>query len=185
MLKTPAGYSRGGARAAFPVVARSGDTDWSSSRNMARSSHDPRFIMQRQLTESEALSRRLKGSEVSQVVIESQTRLRVQFSDGSILTASAGSDGLSVQVASAPPVDRNRAKRPTRRQFEYLAFIARYIQRFGRAPAEADIQRHFLVSAPSVNQMMQMLERRGFITREPGVARSTRLCLDVTTLDGV
>jgi hypothetical protein len=27
-----------------------------------------------------------------------------------------------------------------------------------------------------VNQMMQTLERRGFITREPGVARSIRLC---------
>jgi repressor LexA len=139
--------------------------------------------MKKRLAESESLSRRLKGREVSQVVIESQARLRLQFSDGSILTASAGPDGLSVHVASAPPVDRDGPKRPTRRQFEYLAYISRYIERFGRAPAEADIQRHLLVSAPSVNQMMQMLERRGFITREPGVPRSTRLCLDVTTLD--
>jgi hypothetical protein len=141
--------------------------------------------MQKHLTESESLSRRLKGREVSQIVIESQTRLRIQFTDGSILTASAGPDGLSIQVVNAPPVDRDGPKQPTQRQFEYLAFISKYIQRFGRAPAEADIQRHFLVSAPSVNQMMQMLERRGFITREPGVPRSTRLCLDVTTLGGV
>ncbi len=101
-----------------------------------------------------------------------------------MLTVSAGSDGLSVRVAGAPPTARDGSKRPTQRQFEYLAFISKYIQRFGRAPAEADIQRHFLVSAPSVNQMMQMLERRGFIARQPGVARSIRLCLDTTALLG-
>jgi repressor LexA len=140
--------------------------------------------MQKHLTESESLSRRLKGREVSQIVIESQTRVRVQFTDGSILTASASPDELSLQVANAPPGDRNGPEQPTRR-LEYLAFISKYIQRFGRAPAEADLQCHFLVSAPSVNQMMQMLERRGFITREPGVPRSTQLCLDVTTLGGV
>ena len=50
------------------------------------------------------------------------------------------------------------------------------MDQFGRAPAEADIQRHFLVSAPSVNAMMQTLERRGFITRKPGVPRSIRVC---------
>ncbi|MBI4728399.1 MAG: hypothetical protein HY775_02720 [Acidobacteria bacterium] len=49
------------------------------------------------------------------------------------------------------------------------------MQRFGRSPAESDIQRHFLVSAPSVNQMVQMLERQGFIERERGVPRSIRL----------
>ena len=71
-------------------------------------------------------------------------------------------------------------ERPTKRQLDYLAFIAKYMDYFGRAPAESDIQRHFLVSAPSVNQMMQMLERRGFITRQPGVPRSIRICIDLT-----
>ena len=71
--------------------------------------------------------------------------------------------------------------RPTPRQLEYLLFIHKYISRFGRAPAEADIERHFLVSAPSINQMMQMLERRGFITREPGVPRSAKICIDLST----
>ncbi len=75
---------------------------------------------------------------------------------------------------------QDASQRPTKRQLEYLAFISKYIHRFGRAPAESDIERHFLVSAPSVNQMMQMLERRGFITRQPGVPRSTRICIDLT-----
>ena len=43
---------------------------------------------------------------------------------------------------------------------------------FGRAPAEADMQRHFGVTPPSVHQMVIGLERNGFITRLPGVARS-------------
>lgn len=68
---------------------------------------------------------------------------------------------------------------PTKRQIEYLLFIAKYIGRFGRAPAEADIERHFLVSAPAVNQMMQTLERRGFIARQAGVPRSARICIDL------
>ena len=46
---------------------------------------------------------------------------------------------------------------------------------FRRAPAEADLQRHFRVSPPSVHQMVVTLERNGFIRREPGVARSIEL----------
>ena len=78
------------------------------------------------------------------------------------------------------PETADASERPTKRQLDYLAFIAKYMDYFGRAPAESDIQRHFLVSAPSVNQMMQMLERRGFITRQPGVPRSIRICIDLT-----
>ena len=44
-----------------------------------------------------------------------------------------------------------------------------------RLGGKPDIGRHFLVSAPSVNQMIQALERRGFITRQRGVPRSIRL----------
>ncbi|MDO8545602.1 MAG: hypothetical protein Q7S40_34600 [Opitutaceae bacterium] len=63
----------------------------------------------------------------------------------------------------------------TSKQGQYLAFIQRYISKYGRAPAESDIQRHFLVSAPTVNQMMQRLARLGLIARTPGQARSIRL----------
>lgn len=124
----------------------------------------------------------LKGRRVAQVTVEGSARVCIQFSDGTVLVVSAGPKGLAVRLVNAPSGSRDDPRRPTKRQSEYLAFIARYIQRFGRAPAESDIQRHFLISAPSVNQMMQMLERRGFITRQPGVPRSTRLCRDVGAL---
>ena len=46
---------------------------------------------------------------------------------------------------------------------------------FRRPPAEADMQRHFRVSPPSVHQMVLTLERDGLIRRQPGVARSIEL----------
>ena len=60
----------------------------------------------------------------------------------------------------------------TERQGHYLAFIYVYRRMFGQAPAEADLQRHFRVSPPSVHQMVLGLERDGFIRRQMGVARS-------------
>lgn len=136
--------------------------------------------MQTRLLSAESLSRQLKDRHVSQVVINGKQQLDIQFSDGAVLIVVAGSDGLLAHVESATtPAARDDSHRPTKRQLEYLAFISKYIERFGRAPAESDIERHFLVSAPSVNQMMQMLERRGFITRQPGVPRSARLRIDL------
>jgi DNA-binding MarR family transcriptional regulator len=60
----------------------------------------------------------------------------------------------------------------TEKQGQYLAFIYVYKRMFGQAPAEADMQRHFRVTPPSVHQMVLGLERDGFIRRQPGVARS-------------
>jgi repressor LexA len=89
-------------------------------------------------------------------------------------------DGLQVQLSKPITSDASTAAHaPTKRQLDYLMFIRKYLTRYGRAPAESDIERHFMVSAPSVNQMMQMLERRGFITRQPGVPRSARICIDL------
>jgi DNA-binding MarR family transcriptional regulator len=48
----------------------------------------------------------------------------------------------------------------------------------GRAPAEADMQRHFGVTPPSVHQIVLTLERAGLIRRRPGVARSIQVLLD-------
>lgn len=48
----------------------------------------------------------------------------------------------------------------------------------GRPPAEADLQRHFRVTPPSVHQMILMLERQGFIARTPGAARSMQVLVD-------
>ena len=41
----------------------------------------------------------------------------------------------------------------TKLQGRYLSFIAAYTKVNGRAPAEADTQRHFRVTPPSVHQM--------------------------------
>jgi hypothetical protein len=129
--------------------------------------------------DSESLTRRLKDRQVSQAVINGAHELILQFSDGTVLHVESSSQLLMHVEDAITPTAPDASERPTQRQLEYLAFIAKYMGRFGRAPAESDIQRHFMVSAPSVNQMMQMLERRGFITRLPGVPRSIRLCIDL------
>jgi DNA-binding MarR family transcriptional regulator len=63
----------------------------------------------------------------------------------------------------------------TPKQGQYLAFIYAYTRVLGRPPAEADLQRHFRVTPPSVHQMVLTLERAGLIRRQPGVARSIKL----------
>jgi Mn-dependent DtxR family transcriptional regulator len=63
----------------------------------------------------------------------------------------------------------------TEKQGQYLAFIYTYAHMFRHPPAEADMQRHFQVSAPSVHQMIVTLERNGLISRQPGVARSIQI----------
>jgi DNA-binding MarR family transcriptional regulator len=60
----------------------------------------------------------------------------------------------------------------TPRQGQFLAFIYYYTKLNGRPPAEADMQRYFEISAPAVHQMVLTLEKRGFIKRVPGQARS-------------
>jgi DNA-binding MarR family transcriptional regulator len=66
----------------------------------------------------------------------------------------------------------------TDKQGQYLAFIHAYTLVLGRPPAEADIQRFFAVTPPSVHQMVLTLERKGFISRKAGGARSIRLLID-------
>ena len=59
----------------------------------------------------------------------------------------------------------------TPKQGQYLAFIDAYTRVHRRPPAEADMQRHFAVTPPSVHQMILTLERAGLIRRQPGVPR--------------
>lgn len=73
--------------------------------------------------------------------------------------------------------DTKGAPRFTHTQGQYLAFIYAYRCINQRAPAEADMQRHFGVTPPSVHQMVLTLERLGLIKREPGVARSIDLLI--------
>lgn len=60
----------------------------------------------------------------------------------------------------------------TPKQGQYLAFIDAYTRVNLRPPAEADIQRRFGVTPPTVHQMIIALERAGLIRRQPGVPRS-------------
>ena len=68
-------------------------------------------------------------------------------------------------------------KKYTKRQGQYLAFIYYYTKTHGYAPAEADMQRYFRVSPPSVHQMVVALEKRGLIEKVPRRLRSIRLLL--------
>jgi Mn-dependent DtxR family transcriptional regulator len=63
----------------------------------------------------------------------------------------------------------------TAKQGQYLAFIDAYIKLNRRPPAEADMQRYFQVTPPSVHRMVVELERLGLIRRQPGVPRSIEL----------
>jgi repressor LexA len=65
----------------------------------------------------------------------------------------------------------------TRKQGQYLAFIYYYTKIDGRPPSEADMERYFKVTAPSVHQMVITLERLGLISRTPGQGRSIELLL--------
>jgi Mn-dependent DtxR family transcriptional regulator len=66
----------------------------------------------------------------------------------------------------------------TEKQGQYLAYIYAYTRLHRRPPAEADMQQYFRVSPPSVHQMVLTLERAGFITRKPRIARSIELLVD-------
>jgi DNA-binding MarR family transcriptional regulator len=60
-------------------------------------------------------------------------------------------------------------------QGQYLAFIYAYAKIHRRAPAEADMQRFFGVTPPSVHRMVLELEKRALIHRQPGQSRSIEL----------
>ena len=63
----------------------------------------------------------------------------------------------------------------TERQGQFLAYIYQYRLVNGGAPAEADMQRFFRITLPSVHSMVLTLERRDLIRRVPGQARSITL----------
>jgi Mn-dependent DtxR family transcriptional regulator len=67
---------------------------------------------------------------------------------------------------------------PTPKQGQYLAFIYYYTKLNGQPPAEADFQRYFRVSPPSVHNMIVTLTEKGFISREPGRGRSIQLLVE-------
>ncbi len=130
-----------------------------------------------------ALSKQMEGRVVSGFEEPSSGSLVIRFADGGYLAIEQGEHGVSVVLHDKAEDLQRKGPRPTRRQLEYLEFIRRYMHRYGVSPAETDIQAHVLVSAPSVNQMVRTLERRGFITRDRDwsgqtVPRSIRVIWD-------
>lgn len=66
----------------------------------------------------------------------------------------------------------------TPRQGQYLAFIYAYTLVNGRPPAQADIQRFFRLTPPTVHQMLLTLEKARLISRQPGVPRSIAVLVE-------
>ena len=65
----------------------------------------------------------------------------------------------------------------THKQGQYLAFIHYFTKLNGVPPAEADMQRYFGTTPPTVHQMVLKLEEKGFISRIPKTPRSIQLLL--------
>lgn len=63
----------------------------------------------------------------------------------------------------------------THRQGQFLAFILRYTERYGRSPSFDEMAAHFGITSPSVNGMIKTLERKALISRIPGAARTLRV----------
>ena len=66
----------------------------------------------------------------------------------------------------------------TPKQGQYLAVIHAYTLVNGRPPAQADMQRFFQVTPPTVHQMLLTLENAGLISRQPAAARSIAVQVD-------
>ena len=71
----------------------------------------------------------------------------------------------------------NKCEGYTPLQGQYLAYIYYYSKLNGKPPAERDMQYYFRVTPPAVHQMVLTLEKKGFIFRVPGSARSLTLRL--------
>ena len=66
----------------------------------------------------------------------------------------------------------------TKKQGQYLSFIYYYRKLNKQSPAHLDFQKYFVSNPASVNEMLKTLERKGFIKREAGKARSIELLLE-------
>lgn len=75
-------------------------------------------------------------------------------------------------------IEHEKNKPPyTEKEGQYLAFIYYYTKVNGISPAQADFQRYFRVSPPSVHQMILRLEMKNLIRRIPNTPRSLTIAL--------
>lgn len=70
----------------------------------------------------------------------------------------------------------------TMKQGQYLAFIYAYTEINSRPPSEADLQRFFRVSPPTVHQMVKNLHAAGLVSRTPRQARTLRILVQPENL---
>lgn len=68
-------------------------------------------------------------------------------------------------------------QRFTQKQGQYLAFIYHYTKVNGIPPAQADIQRFFHVTSPTVHNMVVLLEKKKLLLRKKHQARSLKVCV--------
>ena len=80
------------------------------------------------------------------------------------------------QSCPRPTVQLKLAYTP--QQGQYLAFIYYFTKIHGEPPSEAEMQRYFRVTPPSVHRMVRGLESNGLISRIPRRSRSIRLLID-------
>jgi len=92
-----------------------------------------------------------------------------------------GVRNYSQSTISFPKAPSRKAQqsrgRYTHKQGQYLAFIYYYTKLNGRPPAEADMQRYFKTTPPTVHNMVVQIEKKGFIEKKPNEPRSIRLLL--------
>jgi len=93
-----------------------------------------------------------------------------------------GEDAFEVRIDPAPKLDPSAPPSFTAKQGQYLAFIHNYTKINRQAPAQADLQSYFQVTAAAVHDMIKALERNGLIEKVPGRARSIRLCVNPENL---
>ncbi|MGQ0651102.1 MAG: LexA family protein [Betaproteobacteria bacterium] len=85
------------------------------------------------------------------------------------------------EIEAGPSCPRPKVKLApaySSKQGQYLAFIYYFTKIHGKPPSEAEMQRYFRVTPPSVHQMVLSLESKGLIARTPGQPRSIRLLVD-------
>ena len=91
------------------------------------------------------------------------------------------SEYSEAEIQAGPSCPRPKVKIAplfTAKQGQYLAFIYYFAKIHGEPPSEAEMQRYFRVTPPTVHQMVLGLESKGLIARTPSKGRSIRLLVD-------
>jgi Mn-dependent DtxR family transcriptional regulator len=70
----------------------------------------------------------------------------------------------------------------THKQGQYLAYIYYYSKVNGRPPAQADIQRYFNVTPPTVHQMLVALEGKGLLEKTAYQSRAITVLVPINQL---